>query len=361
MSRLSPSFGALRLTRGAPARASLIHRWWDDSSTMFQCEGPTMIRSPMTAFPPTARSPGRAEFSWPQGPAARRPWLASIRATSLWRKAPRAFVTRTDCASEHLTTWGGSGRIRAIGVGVSGGAELFRRFKRPVSLAASNSEGSRITWPRGWSRLPRDRGDEIIGHGRTNSRASENDFERGPARKKLIDGRHRPRSRRHEWHRTPARLASSPASTRANRSPRAPGGGPASFTFGHGRWTIAIWGWRQTRKGAAIPPLPYPQEGQRNIPDDRPGTNRHPGRGLADMITRRTTTRCGARFRASNRLVYGIALHASFMGGSRFAGLEGPAAGRSEPCGKAGDGAWFHDPTESPFARPLHRRRCGRT
>ena len=260
----------------------------------------------------------RPEFSWPQG---RR--LAVHVSLNLEHFAyGEGLGVSYSPGLPHPNTYNWAWREYGNRVGVWRLLELFDEFKLPVSLLLNSQV---------YDHCPevvaafRNRGDEIVGHGRTNSE-HHNDFDEA-GEKKLIDDV-TVAIERHEGKKPAGWL--SPGVNPSNVTP--------DLLQEAGYRYILDWPmddqpvWMRTRKGRILS-LPYPQE-----VNDIPMIVLHHGTAdaFADMIIANYNEMRSQSRRQS--LVYGIALHAFIMGQPfRLEALRRAF----EHMRKAGDGAWF--------------------
>jgi allantoinase len=222
----------------------------------------------------------------------------------------------------HPNTYNWAWREYGNRVGVWRLLELFDEFKLPISLLL-NSEV--------YDHCPevvaafRARGDEVVGHGRTNSE-HQNDFDEAGEAKLVADVT--AAIERHEGRKPTGWLS--------------PGVNPSSVTPDllqeAGYRYILDWPmddqpvWMRTRKGRILS-LPYPQE-----VNDIPMIALH--HGTADAFADMMIANFDEMLRQSKKqsLVYGIALHAFIMGQPfRIAALRRAFAHLT----KASDATWF--------------------
>jgi allantoinase len=222
----------------------------------------------------------------------------------------------------HPNTYNWAWREYGNRVGVWRLLELFDEFKLPISLLL-NSEV--------YDHAPevvaafRARGDEIVGHGRTNSE-HQNDFNEAGETKLIADVT--AAIERHEGRKPTGWL--SPGVNPSNVTP--------DLLQEAGYRYILDWPmddqpvWMRTRKGRILS-LPYPQE-----VNDIPMIALH--HGTADAFADMMIANFDEMLRQSRKqsLVYGIALHAFIMGQPfRIAALRRAF----EHLRKAGDATWF--------------------
>jgi allantoinase len=222
----------------------------------------------------------------------------------------------------HPNTYNWAWREYGNRVGVWRLLELFDEFKLPISLLL-NSEV--------YDHAPevvaafRARGDEVVGHGRTNSE-HQNDFDEAGEAKLIAD-------------------VTAAIERREGRKPTgwlSPGVNPSNVTPDllqeAGYRYILDWPmddqpvWMRTRKGRILS-LPYPQE-----VNDIPMIALH--HGTADAFADMMIANFDEMVRQSRKqsLVYGIALHAFIMGQPfRIAALRRAFAHLT----KAGDATWL--------------------